>query len=192
MFWTFVIILHVFKNLLVLSKTMRNYDKTKGYSMKTNIVRIALSCILLALAANYSFADKSKKEADTKSDITKITILGSDQMQFNLKEIKVNKGSKIELTMKHSGKLPVNVMGHNFVLLKQGVDLAKFAMEAMKAKDNNYVLPSQAKDVIANTKVVGGGASTTISFDAPAPGIYDFLCTFPGHYAMMKGKFIVE
>ena len=169
-----------------------NHINTKGYLMKTHFIRLALSCALISLTASFSFADENKKAADTKADITKITILGSDQMQFNLKEIKVKKGAKIELTMKHSGKLPVNVMGHNFVLLKQGVDLAKFAMEAMKAKDTNYVLPSQAKDVIANTKVVGGGASTTITFDAPTPGTYDFLCTFPGHYAMMKGKFIVE
>ena len=160
--------------------------------MRTNIMSMGLSLALIAFTACFAFADDSKKTADAKANVTKITILGSDQMQFNLKEIKVKKGTKIELTMKHSGKLPVNVMGHNFVLLKQGVDLAQFAAAAMKGKDSNYVLPSQEKDVIAKTEVVGGGASTTITFNAPEPGSYDFLCTFPGHYAMMKGKFIVE
>jgi azurin len=165
--------------------------------MNTNLLRLSLSIVLVAISANFALADDSKKApagkatAD-KAAVTKITILGTDQMKFNLSEIKVKKGAKIELTMKHDGKLPVNVMGHNFVLLKQGVDLAKFAMEAMKGKDSGYVLPSQSKDVIAKTDLVGGGASTTITFDAPAPGTYDFLCTFPGHYAMMKGKFIVE
>ncbi|HBX64839.1 MAG TPA: azurin, partial [Balneolaceae bacterium] len=26
----------------------------------------------------------------------------------------------------------------------------------------------------------------------PEAGTYDFICSFPGHYALMKGKFIVE
>ncbi|MCB0632702.1 MAG: azurin, partial [Lewinella sp.] len=26
----------------------------------------------------------------------------------------------------------------------------------------------------------------------PAPGTYDYICSFPGHYALMQGKFIVE
>ena len=160
--------------------------------MKANIIRLGLCFALIAYTACFAHADDSKKAANAKAEVTKIIILGSDQMKFNLKEIKVKKGAKIELTMKHSGKLPVNVMGHNFVLLKKGVDLAKFATAAMQGKDSNYVLPSQDKDVIAKTEVVGGGASTTITFNAPEPGTYDFLCTFPGHYAMMKGKFIVE
>ena len=29
-------------------------------------------------------------------------------------------------------------------------------------------------------------------FLPPKKGVYDFICSFPGHYAMMKGKFIVE
>ncbi len=30
------------------------------------------------------------------------------------------------------------------------------------------------------------------NFDAPAKGTYDFICSFPGHWATMQGKFIVE
>ena len=46
--------------------------------------------------------------------------------------------------------------------------------------------------VLANTKVVGGGEKDTIEFTAPAPGTYDYICTFPGHYAIMKGKLVVQ
>jgi azurin len=48
------------------------------------------------------------------------------------------------------------------------------------------------KRVIAHTKVVGGGQSDTIKFPASAlkkGGDYTFICTFPGHSALMKGKF---
>jgi azurin len=80
-------------------------------------------------------------------------------------------------------------MGHNFVLLTKGTDIAKFATAAMNAKATEYI-PS--KGVIAHTKLIGGGESTTIKFTVSAKGTYDFICSFPGHYAMMKGKFIVE
>ena len=77
-------------------------------------------------------------------------------------------------------------------LLKAGVDMAKFASEAIKAKDTDYIPAARKGDIVAHTKVIGGGESVTITFDAPAAGTYDFLCSFPGHYAIMKGKFIVE
>lgn len=118
-----------------------------------------------------------------------IVINSNDQMRFDKSEIRVKAGEKIKLTLNHTGKLPKNAMGHNFVLLEKGVDMADFAMKAMNAKENQYI---PAKGVIAHTKLIGGGESTTIEFTAPAKGTYEFLCSFPGHYAMMKGKFIVE
>ena len=66
-----------------------------------------------------------------------------------------------------------------------------FAEEALKAKATDYI-PEDQSNVIAHTKLVGGGESTTITFHAPEKGTYDFICSFPGHYSMMKGKFNVE
>jgi azurin len=80
-------------------------------------------------------------------------------------------------------------MGHNFVLLKKGVDLQQFALRAMNAAETAYI--PAGDEVIAHTKVIGGGEATSVTFDAPEPGTYQFLCTFPGHFAMMQGKFIV-
>ena len=124
-------------------------------------------------------------------DVVEVVIEGNDQMKFNLSEIKVKEGQTVKLTLKHVGKLPEAAMGHNWVLLKQGTELATFAQAAMKAKDNQYV-PEGSNAVIAATDLIGGGEETTIEFKAPAKGSYDFVCSFPGHYALMKGKFIVE
>ncbi|MDO5608667.1 MAG: azurin [Capnocytophaga sp.] len=120
-----------------------------------------------------------------------IVLESNDQMMFNLKEIKVKEGQKVTLKLVHVGKMSKDVMGHNFVLLKEGTDIPQFALDAMNAKANDYI-PANTQEVIAYTKMIGGGESTTIIFDAPAKGEYDFICSFPGHYAMMKGKFIVE
>ena len=112
-------------------------------------------------------------------------------MRFNLNEIKVKEGDLVELTLIHVGELDVKIMGHNFVLLKPGVDINEFAKKAMKAKANDYI-PVDSPDVIVHTEMIGGGQKTSITFDAPEPGTYQFVCSFPGHVALMNGEFIVE
>lgn len=121
-----------------------------------------------------------------------LEITANDQMQYDKKEFKVKAGEEVTLTLKHAGKMAKDVMGHNWVLLKKGTDLAKFATGAMKAKDTDYI-PADSDAVIAHTKLLGGGESDTITFKAPEEkGTYEFLCSFPGHYGAMQGKFIVE
>lgn len=121
-----------------------------------------------------------------------ITIGAGDNMKFDLSEIKVREGQKVKLTLNHTGKAPKTAMGHNFVLLAAGVDYNTFAKEAMAAKDSDYIPASASTEVIAHTKLLGGGESDTIEFDAPAKGTYEFMCSFPGHSGIMHGKFIVE
>lgn len=124
-------------------------------------------------------------------DKVEITIESNDQMQFNLDEIKAEAGQTVVLTLKHVGKLPKAAMGHNWVLLTPGTDIQTFGAAASKAAGNDYI-PEDTDDVIVHTKVIGGGQETTIEFTAPEVGTYDYICSFPGHYALMKGKFIVE
>lgn len=133
-----------------------------------------------------SAADATSDDAATVT----IELNSTDQMTFDQTELRVPAGSKVKFTLHHTGKMPVTAMGHNFVLLNQGVDLEEFSKSAIGAKDNDYI-PADA-DIIAHTRLIGGGESDEITFDAPAAGEYDFLCSFPGHHAMMKGKFIVE
>ncbi|GGK11787.1 azurin [Yeosuana aromativorans] len=130
-------------------------------------------------------------ETKTEDNVANIVLTANDMMQYNTKEIKVKSGQKVKLTLRHVGKLGVNVMGHNFVLLKKGTDLVAFATEASTQRDNKYI-PKDSSDIIAHTDLIGGGQATSIEFDAPEAGTYEFLCSFPGHYTMMRGKFIVE
>lgn len=135
--------------------------------------------------------DAENTEVTTSGDENTITLNSDDRMMFDRKEIRVKAGKKVTLTLKHIGKMPKNAMGHNFVLLKKGTDISSFGIKAMTASDNQYI-PKESDEVIAHTDLIGGGESSTITFDAPEIGEYDFICSFPGHYAMMKGKFIVE
>lgn len=137
-------------------------------------------------------AVKAEEKPAAPAGATVVALASNDAMQFDKKEIKVPAGKKVQLTLTHTGKMAKEVMGHNFVLLKAGVDMAAFATAAMTAKATDFIPEAKKGDVVASTKVIGGGESVTITFDAPAAGTYQFLCTFPGHYAVMNGKFIVE
>jgi len=119
-----------------------------------------------------------------------IDIAGNDQMQFDKKEITVSKSCKqFTVNLKHPGTLAKNVMGHNWVLTKQA-DMQGAVNDGMAAGlDNNYVKKDDAR-VIAHTKVIGGGETDSVTFDVSklaAGQDYAYFCSFPGHFALMKG-----
>lgn len=129
---------------------------------------------------------------ETATNEAVIMLNAGDDMKYDLTEIKVKEGQTVKLTLKHTGKMAKTAMGHNFVLLVQGVVLADFAGKAIGASTTEYIPAGSEKDIIVHTKLIGGGESDTIEFTAPAKGTYEFLCSFPGHSALMKGSFIVE
>ena len=124
-----------------------------------------------------------------------VKITGNDAMQYDIKAFEVKPGQKVKLTFTNIGKLPKVAMGHNVTVLKKGSDKQAFAMEAIKFAANDYI-PTSApfKDqIIAHTKLLGPGESESIEFTAPAEaGEYPFLCTFPGHFAVMNGIMTVK
>jgi len=127
-------------------------------------------------------------------DAVKIELTGNDQMLFNVKTIEVTEGQKVTLNFKHIGQLPAVAMGHNVVILKPGTALPDFATKCVTAKDNGYIpVDEESKAlIVAQTKMLGGGESDEITFTAPAAGDYPFLCTFPGHFAIMQGVMTVK
>lgn len=135
---------------------------------------------------------EEKAPAAADDIMATVTITGNDQMKFDKDEIRVKAGQKVKLIMKHVGTMDKSVMGHNWTLLAKDADMAAIGQAAAEAADTDYI-PAAFKDqIIIHTKMLGGGESDTIEFEAPAPGTYTFMCTFPGHYALMHGKFIVE
>lgn len=124
-----------------------------------------------------------------------LTIEGNDQIQFNVKELRVNKScSSVTLTLKHTGQLAANVMGHNWVLTATSDYQAVATAGQAAGAANNYVPAGDAR-VIAATTVIGGGQETSVTFDTSKltpGGDYTYFCSFPGHFVLMNGKLIVE
>ena len=136
--------------------------------------------------------ERVKEEATTVQNNTmsnNVILNSNDQMKFDKKIIRVNASQKVTLTLNHNGRFPASSMGHNFVLIKKDVDVNEYALRAAGARNSEYI--PEGDNEIAYTKMLGGGESDTITFDAPEPGTYVFICSFPGHYQLMMGEFIV-
>ena len=138
----------------------------------------------------YKKIEKKEDNLDKKSNEAVIILNSSDLMKFDQNELRVFEGQKITLTLNHTGKMSKEIMGHNFVLLKKETNLNDFAQRAMLARDNEYI--PDGNETIAYTKMIGGGESDTITFTAPEKGSYTYICTFPGHYGLMRGVLIVS
>ena len=124
--------------------------------------------------------------------VCKLQISANDLMQYDKKELTVGPGcAQIEVTLSHVGKLPASAMGHNWVLVRSS-DLFGVANAGSAAGlSNNYLEPGDPR-VIAATRIVGGGQSASVTFPASKlvkGGSYMYLCTFPGHNALMRGTF---
>ena len=124
-----------------------------------------------------------------------VTVDSTDQMSYNTKEIVIDKSCKtFTVNLTHSGSLPKNVMGHNWVLSKTA-DMAGVATDGMAAGlDKNYLKDGDTR-IIAHTKIIGAGEKDSVTFYVsklnPAE-TYEFFCTFPGHNSMMKGSVVLK
>jgi len=120
-----------------------------------------------------------------------VTVEGNDMMQFNTKSITVPKACKnFTVTLKHTGKMPKTAMGHNLVVTT-AADLMAVNADGMKAGAAADFVKKDDARVIAHTKVIGGGESTTVEIPVAkikAGTDYSFFCSFPGHAGIMKGS----
>jgi len=145
----------------------------------------------MSLTGSIAHAEKKKQE---KADQT-VTISGNDMMKFDKTGFEVKAGTKVKLVFKNVGKIPKIAMGHNVVILKKGITAIAFGQKALAAGANAVnALPDSVKgDVLAHTKLLGPDETDTIIFDAPKEaGDYEYVCTFPGHFALMRGKMSVK
>jgi azurin len=130
--------------------------------------------------------------AAAADDKCKLEITGNDMMQYDKKELAVPADcASVTVTIHHAGKLPAAAMGHNWVLVSTP-DLTAVANAGMSAGLAANYVPDGDKRVLAHTKVIGGGESASVTFATATlkkGGDYSYLCTFPGHNALMRGKF---
>jgi azurin len=139
-------------------------------------------------------ATTASAAAPAKSGVRTIEITAGDTMKFNITSIEAKPGEELKVVLTNIGTQPKEVMGHNWVLLKAGTDVAAFDAAAVTAKASDYIPDSLKDQIIAHTVLLGPRKSDEITFKVPTtPGDYPFLCTFPAHYQVgMKGVLTVK
>ena len=151
--------------------------------------------ILLAAAIGISaalFTALSPSVADDKAGAVEIK-LTADKIQFiyDIKEFTVKAGQKVKLTLVNPAE-SVTRQPHNIIIVKPGKkDVVGMAANA-GLTDPDFLTKKQcvpeSDDVLFHSKLVQPGAEETIEFTAPAEaGDYPYLCTYPGHWALMNG-----
>ena len=151
---------------------------------------IALPIQLSAQAA--AGAKPAAPAASAKGRVVEIE--ATEAMKFSVTTITAKPGEDLVVRLKILGKMPKGAMDHNFVLLKEGVNAATFANDAMMAGPT-YIPAARKGDVLVMSPLGSGGQTVeTPAFKAPTkPGTYTFICSFPGHFAAgMRGTLVVK
>jgi azurin len=108
------------------------------------------------------------------------------QMRYDVAEFTIAPGVPVKIIIENIDDIP-----HNFVLFQAGVDVVAAANKQMEKPEEALKrdwLPDDPR-ILAHTKMVQPKSTGEVSFTAPdKPGIYPYVCTFPGHALAMQGK----
>jgi azurin len=115
----------------------------------------------------------------------------SGQMKFSQGTITARPGQRVEITLDNTDDMP-----HNIVIFRRGT-FADYEKELFGSlNEPNAQLRGFVPDspnVLVASRLLNAGESTVVTFDAPAePGEYPFVCSFPGHWATMRGVLRIE
>ena len=120
-----------------------------------------------------------------------IKIEGSDMMKYDVAEITLDTScEQTKISLKHAGKLPINAMGHNIVIVEEE-NLSKITQQINFSLGAEKGYLPESEDIIYISAMVGGGETTELEMDMSKlekTKSYVFFCSFPGHWALMRGK----
>ena len=149
---------------------------------------IPLLCCLSCSAPPADPSPPATSVTQAEPKIQELTIAArGNLMAFDQGELRARAGGKIRLTFSN----PKNAsMNHNIFIVQAGNSQAV----AEQCSAEGLVEPNAEalKSIIAHSETIGPGQKTTIEFETPPPGRYEYVCTVRGHSQTMRGWLIVE
>jgi putative heme-binding domain-containing protein len=141
-------------------------------------------------------ATKGEAAFDSKPNVKRVDITCvPERMLFTPREFFVKPGQRVKLVFTNP-----DATDHNLVIVKPDA-LAEVGMAANEmARDprnaaSDFVPPQKRSLILQATAMIGPTRSATIDvlrFEAPRePGVYPYVCTFPGHWVVMNGVMVV-
>ena len=147
----------------ILDKNIQKNDKTEIETIVKNIYK----------NKGYVFKDKFKIEISTVKD----------KMMYDVKEFSVETGRLVSLQFVNKDLAP-----HNLLIVKPGKadEVSNLAISLAEDGPKKEWRPDTPL-ILWGSKMINQNQSDEIIFNAPDPGIYPFICTYPGHSQMMRG-----
>ncbi len=113
-----------------------------------------------------------------------------DQMLFDKERLVVKAGKPVEILFENTDLMP-----HNFVVTQPGaleeVGTQAEAQATDPAAAARHYVP-KSKKVLLSSRLLQPRESQKLDFVAPTkPGVYPFVCTYPGHWRRMYGALYV-
>lgn len=114
-----------------------------------------------------------------------------EEMRYDTLRLVVEAGKPFKLTLENQDS-----MLHNLVIVKPGarerVANAAVVMNPDQRDALGRAYVPASPDIVAATRLLDSGQSETITVTAPEEvGVYEYVCTFPGHWTLMWGQLIV-
>lgn len=134
-------------------------------------------------------ADNSISETTDETTVITIKTI-QNEMKYSRTKFEVTAGEAVKIVFDNN-----DFMQHNLVIINKGKkDIVGAAADKMAteadAAERNYV-PDMA-EVLYATAIINPNDKGVLKFTAPTePGVYPFICTFPGHWRIMQGTMIV-
>ncbi len=112
------------------------------------------------------------------------------QMKYDRSFITASPGSQVKLVFENMDEMP-----HNFVLCQplpdkndKGMEVAQLAWQLGAAGNDKAWIPDSPR-ILAHTGLVAAHQKQEITLKIPEkPGVYPYVCTFPGHAMAMNGE----
>jgi putative heme-binding domain-containing protein len=147
-----------------------------------------------ALAALLPPAEAKKMRADLQELGVRVVRVGTlfERMAYDQDMIAVRAGRPVEFVFENSDLMP-----HNFVIVQPGsleeIGLSAEATAQQPGVAQRHYVPQSAKILLSST-LLQPRATEKLSFNAPSqPGVYPYVCTYPGHWRRMYGAlYVVE
>jgi azurin len=114
-----------------------------------------------------------------------------EQMRYDTTTIVVEAGKPFEIRFENTDFMP-----HNLVVVKPG-SRPEIGAAALKMKPDQFDKEGRAffpksKSILGGTKLLEAGEKASLKLTAPREeGVYEYVCTYPGHWEQMWGRLIV-
>jgi putative heme-binding domain-containing protein len=174
------------------SRTLRRHWENDPKSGIAKILRQA------ALEAEVKEPKPNKADAafDKRKDLKSVTITCvSERMLFSVRDFVVRPGQPVKVVF-----INTDATDHNLVFVKPDA-MAEVGVAAnLMARDprnanSDFIPPNKGDLILHSTSMIGPTRASQIDvmrFEAPSePGLYPFVCTFPGHWIVMNGVMVV-